>query len=41
VTPLASTTTVPYISSQFNPANDEFVISGEAGIDVSWTVYAK
>jgi len=41
VTPLASTTTVPYISSQFNPTNDEFVISGEAGIDVSWTVYAK
>jgi hypothetical protein len=41
VTPLASTATVPYISSQFNTANDQFVISGEAGIDVSWTVYAK
>ncbi len=41
VTPLAAATTVPYISTKFTPATDAFAITGDANLEVSYTVYAK
>jgi hypothetical protein len=41
VTPLGAATTIPYISTQFVSATDQFEITGDANLEVSWTVYAQ